>query len=181
MHSAASTCEHGAAASRGRAHSGLCLRGGAEELVTGLLARSACLGADAAVRHVHPLSVSLALVAAASARLRASFEQPPGHLRIGAHLPRKGATRRLADIGAVEVEPDAARQLLDLVLAETRVCARGTRLRTVEAGVDTAGERGSIELNLRRCRLEHLPGMGHGFPSPLGGQNDIWITVQIRV
>ncbi len=55
-----------------------CLRGGADELVTSLLACLACLGADAAVRHVHPLGVSLALVAAASARLHARVKKRPG-------------------------------------------------------------------------------------------------------
>ena len=62
------------------------------------------------------------------------------------------AAGRLAGISAVEVEPDAVDQLLEVVLGQTGVCATGTGAGTVEAAFDGTEEQLAIEA--ARVRVE---------------------------
>jgi hypothetical protein len=58
---------------------------------------------------LHPvLGVVLALVCAEAARLGAGLQGTTHHLRLEGRLPRENLAGGLADIGTVEVEPDAA-------------------------------------------------------------------------
>lgn len=105
----------------------------------GAFALAAGLGADAAVLVV--LRVALALLGADTARRHACLEQRPCELRLEGCLARQHAARRLAGIGAVEVDPDAPDELADVRLAQAGVGARDAGLSAREALLDAAGER----------------------------------------
>jgi hypothetical protein len=60
-----------------------------------------------------PARVPLAFIAAQATRRRAGDEHPTNELVIRAGAPGGDASRDIADIGAVEIEPDALGQLLD--------------------------------------------------------------------
>jgi hypothetical protein len=61
-------------------------------------------------------------------------------------LPRHDAASGVAGVGAIEVEANAADQLLQIVLAQTGVGAGGAAGGAVEALLDTAQERLAIEV-----------------------------------
>ena len=67
-------------------------------------------------------------IAAQATRRRAGDEHPTNELVIRAGAPGGDASRDIADIGAVEIEPDALGQLLDHFLGKASVGARGARL-----------------------------------------------------
>jgi hypothetical protein len=75
-----------------------------------------------------PARVPLAFIAAQATRRRAGDEHPTNELVIRAGAPGGDASRDIADIGAVEIEPDALGQLLDHFLGKASVGARGARL-----------------------------------------------------
>ncbi len=99
--------------------------GSAGELLARLLATAARLATDPAVLHVHFPCVVLALVAAAPACLGAGLKERLRELGVARELPREGSAGHLADVGAVEVQVDASRQLLDALLAEASIGAGG--------------------------------------------------------
>lgn len=109
------------------------------QLVAGLLAAAACFGADAAVLHAM-LAVLIALVAADLAGRCAGFEGGADHLRLRGRLPGDDPAGGVTDIGAVQVEPDAAVEHLRFLLAEAGVGAGSTGLGTVEASLAACSE-----------------------------------------
>ena len=90
-----------------------------------------------------PISVPLALLAAGSARGRASLERCADDAEIGFRLARDDAAGGVANIGAVETEANAADQVPD-VFAETRVRAADASGGAVEAVADPAQKRLAI-------------------------------------
>jgi hypothetical protein len=130
-----------------------------EDVVAGLLAVTASLGAHPAVLIVG--GVVLALVAAQTASLGARLEGGPRHLRLEGRLTGEDPTRRIAHVSAVEVEPDAAGEGLGVVLAEAGVRASCATLSTVEAGLYALNERPGVHGSGARVGLQHLLGVGH--------------------
>ncbi|WP_161993547.1 hypothetical protein [Muricoccus nepalensis] len=78
----------------------------------------------------------LALLGTLATRRLTGGEHGPDHLLVGTGSPGSNRTRRRANIGAVEVESDALRELLNHLLAETGIGAGGTGLRTRVALLD---------------------------------------------
>jgi hypothetical protein len=130
-----------------------------EDVVAGLLAVTASLGAHPAVLIVG--GVVLALVAAQTASLGTRLEGGPRHLRLEGRLTGEDPTRGIAHVSAVEVEPDAAGEGLGVVLAEAGVRASCATLSTVEAGLYARNERPGVHGSGARVGLQHLLGVGH--------------------
>ena len=93
--------------------------------------------------------VPLTLVATHAAGRRAGLDSRAEQVDIRSGLAGDDAPGGVADVGAIEVEANAADQLPHVRLAETGVGAAGACSRTVEALVDAAQQRVSIEA----CRL----------------------------
>src|SRR5581483_7289939 len=85
----------------------------ASRLVAGPHAASAGLGADPAMR-MH-LRMLLALLGAQPAGGCTGVEHAADHLLVRARAPRRKASGDVADIGAIEVQPDALGQFRDIV------------------------------------------------------------------
>jgi hypothetical protein len=102
------------------------------------------------------LGVPLAFLGADTARLRTRFDHLAGELRLEGSLPRQYTTRRLADIRAVEVEPDTADELLNGRLTEAGVGAAGAGRRAADALVDTARKRVAVDARRLRMSPDHL-------------------------
>jgi hypothetical protein len=77
-------------------------------------------------------------------------------LDIGRGLAGEHATRGVAGVGAVVVEANAADQVLHVLLAETGVGATRACGGTVEALVDAAQQRVSIEARRLWMRLDYF-------------------------
>ena len=107
------------------------------ECVARLLALAAGFGTDPAMLHV---GVSLALFGTDSAGGRACLESDGEHLRLERRLAGDDAPGRVAEVGAIEVEPDAPVQSFWIRLAEAGVGAGRTRLSAVETGANTGGQ-----------------------------------------
>ena len=71
-------------------------------------------------------------------------------------LPKQDASGRVADVSAVEVESNAAHQFLQVILAQTGVCAGGTACAAVEAFANAAKDGVSILGSRQRVQLEDL-------------------------
>ena len=110
--------------------------------VARLLTAAARLGADAAMLHL--LAMLFALVAAEATRQRARLDDATQQRWLGSGLARHDRSGGRADSGAVQVEADAAGKLLDMLLTQAGVSARGTRLGAVHAGANTRDQRASI-------------------------------------
>ena len=93
---------------------------------------------------LHLLAVSLALVAAETTRQRARLEEATNQRRLGYGLARHNGRRGRADVGAIQIEADAAGKLLDVLLAQAGVGAGGTRLGAVYTGADTLDQRAPV-------------------------------------
>jgi hypothetical protein len=87
------------------------------------------------------LGVPLTLLATGTTGRRTGLDRCAEDADIGRGLAGEDAARRVAGVGAIEVEANAADQLPHVLLAETGVGAAGARSGTVEALVDTAQER----------------------------------------
>jgi len=111
---------------------------GGENFLACLLAGPAGLGTDTAMIHA-VLGVSRALVATEPARGRACLEGGPNQLRFERCLPRHNAAGRVAQIGAVEIEPDATGERSLVLLTEAGIGPARARLLAVEASLDTGG------------------------------------------
>jgi hypothetical protein len=78
------------------------------------------------------------------------------HVLIGTGTPRCQRARRVTNVRAVEIEPNALAQLRDRRFGHARIGARGTGLRACIASVDTVDQRG-IETTPRvRMGRNHL-------------------------
>jgi hypothetical protein len=100
--------------------------------------------------------VSLAFLATDAAGRRAGFDRCTEEAEIGCGLARDDAAGRVADVGTVEVEPNAADQLLHVFLTEAGVGAARARSGTVETLVDTTQERAALEAGRLGMRVDHL-------------------------
>src|SRR5262249_4732354 len=125
-----------------------------EQILAGLLAAAAGLGADAAVLVV--VSVPLALVAAGTARRRASLDGRTDDAEVGLRLADDDAAGRDTGIAAVEAQADAADQVADVVLGETRVGAAGARGGAFKAVLDAAHEDLAVGAGRMWMRLDQL-------------------------
>jgi hypothetical protein len=92
--------------------------------------------------------MALALVAAALTDLDARLEDCIGNARLVARLPREDARGHLADIGAILARANALAELIEHLLAEIRVGAAVTRLRTCDAFLDPLDEEPLVDADL---------------------------------
>jgi hypothetical protein len=111
----------------------------AEHVCAGLLTPSACLSADPAVFVV--LGVSLTLFGAAPTGDDTGLEKRPNDLCVPFGLSGKDAARRGADIGAIEIGPDAANEVRDSLFAEASIRTGGADRGAGEALLHAARER----------------------------------------
>ena len=105
--------------------------------------------------------VPFAFLATGEAGRRTGFERRADHAEISRGLPCHRAAGGVAGVGAVEVQPNAADQLSQIVLAQARIGACGTACSAVEALSDTAQECVAIQISRRWMRFEDLF-EGHG-------------------
>jgi hypothetical protein len=103
--------------------------------------------------------VPLALVAAAPARLTASFDKPPTEVGVVLDLAGHDAHRRVAHIGAVEVQANALAKVLDIRFAEAGVGASRAALCAVDEGLDRVCEQLDVEIEGGRVCLDHRLGV----------------------
>lgn len=82
------------------------------------------------------LRVTLAFPSTGFADGCARLELDSQHVPIRIRLAGKRASCRLTEIGAVEVQANAAPQHLDVRFGDAGVGARGARKRAIEAGVE---------------------------------------------
>jgi hypothetical protein len=102
------------------------------------LALPASLRADGAVLVL--LRVPLALLGTGAASQAAGLEHRAQRALVASRAAGSHRAGSNAGIGAVLIEPDALRQLLDHVLAEACIRASGAGLRAVEAGFDATDQ-----------------------------------------
>jgi hypothetical protein len=125
-----------------------------QDVVACLLASTTDLGAQAAVLVMG--SVPLALLCTCKARHHTRFDRCANEAEIWQRLPREDAAGRVADVGAVEIEPNATYQILQIVLAEASVGARSAADGTVEALANTTQEHLAIQVRRLAMRFENL-------------------------
>ena len=89
--------------------------------------------------------VAFALLGARTTGDHARLEPGAGDADVGFGLAGQDAADAVADIGAVEIEPDAPDQLRHVWLAKAGVGAGGTRGRTVEALVNTEQQQVALQ------------------------------------
>jgi len=106
--------------------------------------------------------VALALRRADRALLKARDNLRPHGRGDVLGLAAEQARRRIADVGAIQAEVEAAAHLGDVALRKVRIGAGGAALQAGEALVDAAGEQVPVELGGQRVRLQHLLGRRHG-------------------
>lgn len=123
-------------------------------LLAGLFAATARFCTDAAVLMLGRMT--LALLGAQAACNAARFENGNQRALVAACPAGRNASCGVADIGAVEIEPDALTQHLDFLFSEARVSAGGTGLRAVVAFFDTPHQRVIGVTPDIRVRRDHL-------------------------
>jgi hypothetical protein len=117
---------------------------------------------------LHVVGVALTFRAACAAHLRARLELGTQDRDVWLCLPQKQPARGIADVSAVEVESDAADELLDVRLAETGVGAAGTGHSTVEAGLYALQQGIPIDRTGLRVALQHRFKVTHATLLPRG-------------
>ena len=105
--------------------------------------------------------VPLAFGRAGAAGGDAGLELRLHERQIGLGQPRDHRARGLAHIRAVEIEADAAPQLVDLLLAKTGIGAEQAALGAAEAGLDASGEQIQVARAARMGSDEILDIHGH--------------------
>lgn len=112
-----------------------------------------------------------ALIPAGLAGLHAGLELGTGDVRVVAGVPREHSCCGLADVGAVEVGPDALAQVGDLVFTQAGVRTGGAGLGAGEEGVHGAGEEVAVQvyLCLGRCSSFLLFSLFFPFASGVAG------------
>lgn len=114
-----------------------------EQGIAGLLTPAARLGADATVLHAM-LGMLLAFITTEFACLRACLEKRPAQRRLERRLARLDITGCRADVGAVQIEADAADQHLNLLFTKAGIGAGGASLRAIETRADALDERAQV-------------------------------------
>jgi len=107
------------------------------------------------------IGMPLALCRARPASFGAGLHDGSGQVRVELRLPAQDAPRRSADLTAVQTEPDAADQGLDVALAEASVSTGAATLSAIEARVDALDQCTDLHGDLSRMGLQHLPRVGH--------------------
>jgi hypothetical protein len=123
-----------------------------EEIAARLLAAAANLGAHAAVVMVR--RVALAFIPARTTHHDARLDRGPDYTQVDFGLAGHHAADRLADVGAVEAEPDAPDQLRHVRLAEAGIGAARAGGGAIEALVDAAQEQVAIKADGPRVPLD---------------------------
>src|SRR5215213_9757310 len=112
---------------------------GAEQLLAGLLAASAALGADSAVSHV--LGMAAALVCAAPAHRHAGLDQWSRDVGVVLRLSGDDAAGGAADVGAIRAQADALGQVgRQAWLGQATVGAQRACAGTLDQRFDGPGE-----------------------------------------
>jgi hypothetical protein len=138
--------------------------------LAGLLAAAADLGADAAMFMM--LSVPVAFIRAQAAGKGAGFEHRAEELFVGTGPPGRSRSGSEADVGAIQIEPNALAQRRDIALDQASVGAGHAGLRAVITFVDAAYQC-VIGLTLYiGVRGDDLPGM-HRFSPRLSSADNI--------
>jgi hypothetical protein len=130
-----------------------------QQLAAGIFATPAGFGADAAVFVMTgvPVTFCPAEFASRSADLELETQQVP----ICLGLPREHLPCGKAYVGAVQVEPDAADEHVQLLLAETGISAGGATLSAAITFFNTPYQGLLIHLHLARVGLYHILSMHH--------------------
>ena len=82
------------------------------------------------------IGMPLALLGACPANLGAGLHGGAGQTRVELRLPAQDAPSSNTDITAIQAEPDAADQHVDVALAETSICTSDAALSAIEARLD---------------------------------------------
>jgi hypothetical protein len=125
-----------------------------EKVVACCLATATDFGADAAVLVVGSVPVTLLGTDETGSRTRFDYRTDEPEIRLG--LACHDPARRVARVGAVKAEANAAHHLAHVVLGEISVCTTCTADNTVEALVDTAQERLAIKAARLCMQLDDL-------------------------
>jgi hypothetical protein len=120
----------------------------------GLHAFPAGVGADSAMFML--LRVTLAFLSAQTAGGSASIQHPPEDFLVGTGPARRDASGHVADIGAIEIEPDTLPQILDHLLRKTGIRAGGACLSAGIALLDTVNEHVVRPAAHVRMRADHF-------------------------
>lgn len=83
------------------------------------------------------------------------------HGDIGVGLTREHPGRRRADVGAIEIDADAIRELLDLRFAQTSIRAGGAMLGTLRDLIDGFAITPPVDVDGSRVGFEHLANSTH--------------------
>ena len=113
-------------------------RNAGEELTAGLFAHAADRRTDPAV-DVH-FGMTFTFFRTDAAGRESGLHLDPHQLRIGFRLSRQDPGRCLADIGTVEVDANAARKHLHILLAKAGIGTGSTRIGAIYTGGDAGGE-----------------------------------------
>jgi hypothetical protein len=100
--------------------------------------------------------VPIALLGTGEAGHRTRFDDCPNQAQIRRRLAGHDAAGRVAGVGAVEAEANAAHHLPHVVLGEIGVGTAGTARGAVEALVDTAQEGDAIDVGRLWMQLKDL-------------------------
>src|SRR5690606_36771167 len=120
-----------------------------------LLAAAALLGADPTML-VH-VGVRGALIGAFSANAKARADLSPQHVPDRLRAPSQNARRRLANVGAIEIQSDASTQIGHHLLGQARIRTRGARLCTAHRVLDGRRNDGPVQMGRSvRVRAEHF-------------------------
>src|SRR5919107_1995730 len=130
-----------------------------EEVVARAFAATAGLSADAAVLVV--LGVLLTLVPARLASLGAGLQDGLRCLRLEGRLAGEDLAGRVAHVGTVKVEANAAYQHLYILLTEAGVGAGGASLDAVETSLDALHQRFCVHCGAARVRRDHPSRLGY--------------------
>jgi hypothetical protein len=91
--------------------------------------------------------VLLTFLGADAARKRAGFDHRAEHFLIGSGPPRGERSGRVANVGAIEIEPNALPERRHVLFRDARISTRRARLRASVAGFD-AGDQGVADTAL---------------------------------
>jgi hypothetical protein len=109
--------------------------------------------------------VAFTLLGAHTTHHDACFDRRPDHADIGFGLTSDHSADRVADVGAVKIEPHRPDEVQHVRFAKARVGAAGARGGTVEAPVNTAQQEVAIKADGPRmpcddlfdCRIPAVP------------------------
>jgi hypothetical protein len=104
-------------------------------------------------------SMTLTLLPAEAASCGAHMQHPADNLVVPASAARGNSARNVADVGTVQIQPDALRQVMNIVFGQT--CAGRTDLSAGVALLDASDQRIVGASSDVRVGGDHLMGL-HG-------------------